>query len=246
MPQHYIASIFLTSKRLQTREGIQLDQQSYLRFSPKNKRERNGVESITQLNHHKEAIPLQSVFKSAHSTVINQYDTKQEVVDHTLNHLSECFRLAYSAPCYQGQLFDNLGFMRDIECSKQILEGTYEYPPNTYVWTKKILQEAHYTFSRMSGAKIATTISTADFQQWQTDIILFQRCHLLALQSGGISFNALSNAHCVSVCMHTKRDTPCTLGDWAHCATGKDSWQIRVHLSVDTGILTATRSASQL
>jgi hypothetical protein len=87
-------------------------------------------------------------------------------VDHTLNHLSECFCLAYSTPCYQGQLFDNLGFMRDTECSKQILEGTYEYPPNTGIWTKKILQEAHYTFSHLSGAEIATTISTADFHQY--------------------------------------------------------------------------------
>ncbi len=42
----------------------------------------------------------------------------------------------------------------------------YEYPPNTNVWTKKILQEAHYTFSPMSGTKIATTISNADFQQY--------------------------------------------------------------------------------
>jgi hypothetical protein len=55
--------------------------------------------------------------------LVNQYDTKQEVVDHTLDHLSECFCLAYSALCYQGQLFDNLGFMGDTECSKQILEG---------------------------------------------------------------------------------------------------------------------------
>jgi hypothetical protein len=30
-----------------------------------------------------------------------QYDTKQEVMNHTSNHLSECFRLAYSALCYQ-------------------------------------------------------------------------------------------------------------------------------------------------
>jgi hypothetical protein len=63
------------------------------------------------------------------STVVNKYDTKQEVVDHTSEHLSECFCLAYSAPCYQGQLFDDLGFMGYTECSKQILEGTYEYPP---------------------------------------------------------------------------------------------------------------------
>jgi hypothetical protein len=43
---------------------------------------------------------------------------------------------------------------------------TYEYPPNNNVWTKDNMQEAHYTFSHVSGAKIATTISTADFQQY--------------------------------------------------------------------------------
>jgi hypothetical protein len=74
--------------------------------------------------------------------------------------------LAYSAPCYQDQLFDDLGFMGDMECSQQILEGTYEYPPDTNIWAKKILREAHHTFSHMSGTKIATTISTTDFQQY--------------------------------------------------------------------------------
>jgi hypothetical protein len=52
------------------------------------------------------------------SPVVNQYDTKQEVMDYTLDHLSEHFCLAYSAPCYQGELFENLGFMGDTECSK--------------------------------------------------------------------------------------------------------------------------------
>ena len=56
--------------------------------------------------------------------------------------------------------------MGDTECSQQILEGTYEYPPDTDIWTKKILHEAQHTFSRMSGTEIATTISTADFQQY--------------------------------------------------------------------------------
>jgi hypothetical protein len=56
--------------------------------------------------------------------------------------------------------------MGDTECSQKILEGMYEYPPDIDIWTKKTLQEAHHTFSRMSGAKIATTISTMDFQQY--------------------------------------------------------------------------------
>ncbi len=50
-------------------------------------------------------------------------------MDHTLDHLSECFCLAYSAPCYQGQLFDDLGFMGDTECSKQILRKCMSTQP---------------------------------------------------------------------------------------------------------------------
>jgi hypothetical protein len=79
--------------------------------------------------------------------VINTYDTKQDVVGHSSNHLSECFCLAYSALCYCRQLFDDLGFMGDTDCAQQILEGIYDYPSDTDIWTKKILQETHYTFS---------------------------------------------------------------------------------------------------
>ncbi len=98
--------------------------------------------------------------------IVTTYDTETEVVVHTSDHLSKRFWLVYSAPCYRGQLFDNLSFMGDTECSQQILEETYEYPPNIDILTKKFLQEAQHTFSLMSGAEIATTISTADFQQY--------------------------------------------------------------------------------
>jgi hypothetical protein len=64
-------------------------------------------------------------------------------------------------------LFDDLGFTGDTECTQQILEGTYDFPPDTDIWTKKILQEAHsYTFSCMSGAEILTIITTKDFQDF--------------------------------------------------------------------------------
>jgi hypothetical protein len=98
--------------------------------------------------------------------IIKRYDTEQEVVAHTAVHLSDQFRLAYSVPCYTGQLFNDLGFMGDTKCTQQILKETYEYPPDTDIWMKKILQEAHFTFSRMSGAEAATMITTKDFQDY--------------------------------------------------------------------------------
>jgi hypothetical protein len=52
--------------------------------------------------------------------------------------------------------------MGDTECSQQILEGTYDYPPDTDIWMKKILKEIQHTFSCMSGKEIATTISTSN------------------------------------------------------------------------------------
>ncbi len=150
-------------------------------------------------------------------------------MNHTSNHLSERFCLAYSALCYQGQLFGNLGFMGDIGCSKQILEGTYEYPPDTNIWTKKILQEAHYTFSHMSSAKIATTITTVDFQQYWIKVeertsssfsgVTFLNYKAVASHSMLLAMHAAY----LSVCAQ-KMDPPHTLGDWAHCATGEDSW----------------------
>jgi hypothetical protein len=86
-------------------------------------------------------------------TVINRYDTKRDVVGHTSNHLSKHFCLAYSTPCYHGQLFDGLGFMGDTECAQMIHKGTYDYPPDTDIWMKKILQEAHNTFFKCPTLK---------------------------------------------------------------------------------------------
>jgi hypothetical protein len=88
--------------------------------------------------------------------------------EHTSDHLSQWFRLAHSAPCYQGKLFEDLSFMGDTKCTQKILEGTNDYPPDTDKWTKKILQEAQFTFSQMSGIEIVTMITTEDFQKyWQ-------------------------------------------------------------------------------
>jgi len=50
--------------------------------------------------------------------------------------------------------------MGDTECAQMILSGRYKYPPDTNKWTKKTLQEAHITFSQLSGTEIATMITT--------------------------------------------------------------------------------------
>jgi hypothetical protein len=139
--------------------------------------------------------------------VINTYDTKGDVVGHTSNHLSKHYCLACSAPCYCGQLFDDLDFMGNTKCAQQILEDTYDYPPDTDIWTKRILQEAHYTFSQMSGAEIAMTITSNDFQnfwQWSNERTSYSFSRIAFLHYKAVT------SHPMLVTMHTAYLTGCT------------------------------------
>jgi hypothetical protein len=61
------------------------------------------------------------------------------------------------------EIFDDLGFMGDTKCTQKILEVAYDFPPDTNIRMKKILQEARYTFSHMSGAKVAIIVTVEDF-----------------------------------------------------------------------------------
>ncbi len=128
--------------------------------------------------------------------------------EHTSDHLSQRFCLAHSAPCYQGRLFDDLGFMGDTECAQKILKGMYDYPPDINKWTKKILQEAHFTFSqKMSGIEIATMITTEDFQNY------WQRVDERTLSSfSGVTFSHYKAAafHYMLSAMHAAYLTACT------------------------------------
>jgi hypothetical protein len=83
-------------------------------------------------------------------------------------HLSLCFCLAYSTPCYSNQLLNNIGHLGDTQCTLDIFDGLYIFPPNTDPWTIKILQEVHYTFKMLSNEPINTTISVLNFlSYWQ-------------------------------------------------------------------------------
>ena len=62
---------------------------------------------------------------------MEEFKTKEGVFMACSKQLSERFRLAFTAKCHQGQLFDDIGFLGDTESARQILEGTYEFPPDT-------------------------------------------------------------------------------------------------------------------
>ena len=82
--------------------------------------------------------------------------------------LSEHFRLAFTAKCYEGKLFDDIGFLGDTDCARQILEGTYTYPPDTDPATRLLLEEATITFAKLSQEEVSTYVTIDDFQHyWQ-------------------------------------------------------------------------------
>jgi hypothetical protein len=149
--------------------------------------------------------------------------------EHTSKHLSQQFRLPHSAPCYQGQLFDDLGFMGDTKCAQKILEGTYEYPPDTNEWTKKILQQAQMTFSQMSGIGIATMITTKDFQnywQWVDERTLSSFSGITFSHYKVAAFHyALDNACGVSHSLRKERYTSEAVGSRTDGSSQKDHWK---------------------
>ena len=53
------------------------------------------------------------------------FETKDGLFTEVSKHLSERFRLAFTAPCYSGKLFNDIGCIGDTLAAQQILERTY-------------------------------------------------------------------------------------------------------------------------
>jgi hypothetical protein len=97
-----------------------------------------------------------------------KYDTEEKVFEHSADHLSKSFRLAYSAGVFLSEIMNDIGYLGDTQHARDILEGTYTYPSNTNKWTMKILAEAHMSYLRLSSKSIKTTVSAFDYQDyWQ-------------------------------------------------------------------------------
>ena len=83
-------------------------------------------------------------------------------------YLSERFHLAFPAPCFKGRLFDDLGFIGDEHVVQQILEGTYDYPPDVDPATRLLFEEASRTYLALSREEVATYVTAEDFAYyWQ-------------------------------------------------------------------------------
>ncbi len=95
--------------------------------------------------------------------------TEDGIFDQLSLNLLERFWLAFSAPCYHNKLFDNLGYIGDTCAAQAVLEGTYEFPANTDLATRILLEEASYIYKNMSQKQIAIYVTVEDFQYyWQS------------------------------------------------------------------------------
>jgi hypothetical protein len=99
-------------------------------------------------------------------TSVQLYDTEDTVHQHATDHLSLQFHLAYSAPCYSSQILHDLGHLGDTQCTQDILDSNYSFPPDTDQWTIKILQEAHHSYKLLNNKPINTTILIGNFQSY--------------------------------------------------------------------------------
>jgi hypothetical protein len=99
---------------------------------------------------------------------VKTYDTEETIFEHAAEHLSLQFRLANSTLICSSTLLDNIGHLGNAQCTLNILDGSYAFPPDTNKWTIKILQEAHHTYILLNSGTIKTTVPLEDYQEyWQ-------------------------------------------------------------------------------
>ena len=95
-----------------------------------------------------------------------EVETEDGIFSHVSKHLSERFRLAFTAKSYSGKFFDDVGFVGDTEAARNILEGTYDYPPDLDPATRLLFEEAAHTYAKMPKEKLATYVTVEDFQYY--------------------------------------------------------------------------------
>jgi hypothetical protein len=86
------------------------------------------------------------------------------VEEHASRRLTDRFKLARDNPASTGKIFDDIGYLGDTTCSRAILEGTYDFPPEMDPHLRMLFEEAHRIFSLKSTEEISNFVSTEDFQ----------------------------------------------------------------------------------
>ena len=95
-----------------------------------------------------------------------EVNTKEGIFEHVSKHLSDRFRLAFTAKCYSGKLFDDIGFLGNTEAARSILVGTCNYPPDLDPATRLLFEEAAITYTKMPKEELATYVTVENFQYY--------------------------------------------------------------------------------
>ena len=148
----------------------------------------------------------------------DEFHTKKEVFEQVSKHLSERFRLAFSTPYHSGQLFDNIGFVGDTDCARQILEGSYVFPSDTNPAMKLILEEVVITYQELSKEEVATYVSVDNFQHYWQTVYEHTSSSYIGLHFGhykAASFDRdLSALHAATLTACVKKGVPLARWEW--------------------------------
>ena len=94
--------------------------------------------------------------------------SENDIFERVSTNLSCHIHLAFTAPLCSCKLFADIRFLGDTEQAQQILEGTYDFPPDTDPATKLLLEEASITYLKMSPEEVSTFMTVDYFQHyWQ-------------------------------------------------------------------------------
>ncbi len=95
-----------------------------------------------------------------------EFKTQDRVFRAVSATLEERFQSTLVAHCHQGTFFEDVGHLADSPAAQQILEGTYEYPPDLDQATRLLCKEAAYTNEALSPTEVATYVTAEDFQHY--------------------------------------------------------------------------------
>lgn len=98
--------------------------------------------------------------------VSTTYDTQEGVEEQAAADLGPRFRLSASAPIFSSPLMEHVGILGDKPAVKQILNGTFDFPPGTDRWTIAIMKEACTVFQHMSPNDIVDLVTKDNFQEY--------------------------------------------------------------------------------
>ena len=126
--------------------------------------------------------------------------------------LSERFRLVFTANCHQGQLFNDIGFLGDMESARMILEGTYKFPPDTDDATRLLFKEWGHAYAEMDRDELETYVTVENFRYY------WQRAN----ERISTSYSSLHFGHYKTVRMYKKRIATSTMEFRDNCPVGTD------------------------